>query len=124
MVDYLIQSSLSSTPLHEIARKLCCLTNEFVSLRKYLLKKDLPSYFDDSDVTFLKDFRVHYFPDLFWNAVWYKNPSLYAYPLGDSIERSLKRTIAFILLPRKRRNSATGEPDNNSNAKQRLYSIS
>ena len=124
MVDYLIQSSLSSTPLHEIASKLCCLTNEFVSLRKYLLKKDLPSYFDDADIPFSKDFRVYYFPDLFWNAVWYKNPCLYTYPLGDSIERSLKRTMAFLLLPKKRRNSAISEPDNNTNAQQRLYSIS
>lgn len=124
MVDYLIRSSLSSTPLYEVARKLCYLTNEFASLRKYLLKKDLPSYFEDSDVPFLKDFRVHYFPDVFWNAVWYRNPSLYTYPLGDWIERSLKRTMAFLLLPRKRRDSFTRGPDNSTNAERRLYSVS
>ena len=121
MVEYLLQSALRFTPLNEIARKLCYSTNEIVSFHRSLAKNDLPAYFKDLNIH-MKDLRAFSFPDLLWSTVGYKHPSLYTYPLGDAIERSLKWTIAVLLFSDNRsiRNSnVTSNKD--INVQQKLY---
>ncbi|GAG37638.1 unnamed protein product, partial [marine sediment metagenome] len=95
-VENILKSSLALMSLDEIAKKLCYSSNEIVFLHKCLVKQDLSSYLNDSNIS-IDNLQPFSFPDLVWSAICNRHSSLYTYPAGDFIERALKRTVAVLL---------------------------
>lgn len=95
-VENILKSSLALISLNEIAKKLCYSSKEIVFLHKCLVKQDLISYLNDSNIS-IDNLQPISFPDLVWSVICNRHPFLYTYPAGDFIERALKRTVAVLL---------------------------
>lgn len=84
-------------PIREVASRIYVVCREIETFCSFLFNSDLPSYFSDHIITFSKDITKYSFPDYFWRSICERHPTLKTYPLGDSIERAFKRTIAILL---------------------------
>jgi len=120
VIDYLLRSSLNQTPSDEIAEKLYYAAKEVLDFREYLLRKKLSRYFSDFKALSDVNFQMQSFPGFFWKAACKRRPLLQAYPLGDWVERSIKRTIAYFLFPPGKSNHNTISKNTNPSPEQML----
>lgn len=98
MLKGLTKSALRSLSSEDTVRALHTSASEIThfcdNLQKRTLRRCLKGY-GLSVPTTLDGWRS---PDIIWRAICYKFPQLSTYPLGEVIERALKKTVSILML--------------------------
>jgi len=124
MINYLLRNSFNSITLYQLSSKLFHSCDGLISFTDSLKHRNVTTYFSNEASSPIR-FEQMSFPDLVWSTILQDDISLYTYPLGDIIERSIKQTVVSLFLNSPLLNSTSVETHlDNENFIQEVYRLS
>ncbi len=121
MIDYLLNNAFGTVSPSQVSSKLYYSCIELISFSNSISDRNITSYFDGVASPDSIRFEPFSFPDLVWSTFCQNNNSLYTYPLGDILERSIKQTVASLI--RDSSNHTLGRQLDNEQFLQVIYRL-